>query len=181
VRKAWKDLTPAYRARLERRGVTSHTHAVANLTQARGHPSKPPAGAAPRDIVERVVKGQGTESDWKALRKRGSFIRPAWVPKSTSLDVAAALSQLPPPSRWEDVEFVPRSDGDAWTMIVKLKGNAYDREILIPGGGDPGSGAREVLEIVAGLRRKQEDDATKKRKRAEALFYEVLGTDEEAA
>lgn len=175
TRKAWKDLSPAYRARLERAGVTSHTHAVANLTEARGHPSSPPPGAAPKELVDKLVKGQGSPQEFKELASR--FTRPSWVPQWASVDVAAALSRLPNPKRWDDVEFVPRGDGQPWTMIVRLKGNAYDREILIPGGGGPGTGAKEVLQIVTDLRDKSERET--RRRRAEAIFFEVLGSDEE--
>lgn len=178
-RKAWKDLSPAYRARLERRGVTSHTHAVADLTQARGHPSAPPPGAAPKDLVEKIVRGQGTRDDLRTLASK--FTRPSWVPDWASVDVAAALSRLPNPKRWEDVEFIPRGDGQPWTMIVRLKGNAYDREILIPGGGGPGTGAKEVLEIVSDISKgsQRERQRERVRRRAEAIFFEVDGTDEE--
>lgn len=176
MRKAWKDLTPAYRARLERAGVTSHTHAVANLTVARGHPTPPPPGAAPKELVERLVRGEGTPQEFKELASK--FTRPGWVPEWASVDVAAALSRLPNPRQWRDVEFIPRGDGQPWTMIVKLKGNAYDREILIPGGGGPGTGAKEVLQIVTDLRKKSEQE---KNRRVEAIFFDVLGSDEEEA
>jgi hypothetical protein len=40
ARKAWDDLSPAYRARLERKGVTEDSHrAGASLSKARGHKS----------------------------------------------------------------------------------------------------------------------------------------------
>ena len=65
-------------------------------------------------------------------------------------------------------------------MIVKLKGNAYDREILIPGGGGPATGARSTLELVTDLMNKSEDKAAKNR-RLSAMFFEVLGSDEDEA
>lgn len=175
-RKAWKDLSPAYRARLERAGITARTHGVANLTEARGHPSKPPAGAAPRELVERLVRGEALPEEFKKIRTE--FTRPVWVPKSAPIDVQAALSRLPNPKRWESVEFVPRDDGEPWTMIVKLKGNAYDREILIPGGGGPGTGARSVLEIVTDIETKNRQERTN---RTQALFgFDVMGSDEDS-
>jgi hypothetical protein len=178
-RKAWKDLSPAYRARLERHGVTARTHGVANLTEARGHPSRPPAGAAPKELVERLVRGEAEPQDFKKIKTQ--FTRPAWVPKSAPIDVQAALSRLPDPKRWESVEFVPRDDGQPWTMIVKMKGNAYDKEILIPGGGGPGTGARAVLEIVTELGRNSEEAERRRRRKTESLFFDVMGSDEEAA
>lgn len=179
TRKAWKDLTPAYRARLERSGVTAKSHASENLIRARGHQPSRPVGAINEALINRVVRGDATIEEIKELPKK--FTRPSWVPASASPDVAAALSQLPNPKSWESVEFIPRDDGDAWTMVVHRKGNAYDREILIPGGGGPGSGAKEVLQIVADLERAQETEIEKKRRRVEALFFEVIGTDEEEA
>ncbi len=179
ARKAWDALSPAYRARLERSGITRASHAKANLTEARGHPSPRPAGAAPKELVERLVRGEGTPEDFKTLVKK--FTRPSWVPAWAANDVAAALSQLPNPRTWESVEFIPRDDGQPWTMIVHRKGNAYDREILIPGGGGPGSGAKEVLQIVTDLKDQQRARAEKKRRAVEALFFEVVGTDEEEA
>lgn len=178
-RRTGKALSAAYQHRLEARGITYQEYRRgANLTEARGHPSPRPAGAAPKDLVERLVRGEGSPQDYKDLAKK--FTRPAWVPTWAATDVAAALSQLPDPKRWESVEFTPRGDGQPWTMTVHLKGNAYDREILIPGGGGPGSGAKEVLQIVTELEYKQRDQYEKRRRAAEAIFFDVLGSDDEA-
>lgn len=178
-RRTGKPLSRAYQHRLEARGITYAQYKKgANLTEARGHPSPRPAGAAPKDLVERLVRGEGTPEEFKTLAAK--FTRPAWVPAWAATDVAAALSQLPDPKRWESVEFTPRSDGDPWTMIVHLKGNAYDREILIPGGGGPGSGAKEVLQIVTDLENTQREEYEQRRRRAEAVFFDVLGSDDES-
>jgi hypothetical protein len=90
----------------------------------------------------------------------------------TSPDVAAALSLLPPPSRWKSVDFQPRGDGQFWTMTVIPKGRAYPVVIDIPGGGGPGSGARQILEIVTLIGKAP----AKKRTAAEELFFEVMGS-----
>jgi len=122
----------------------------------------------------------------KALKSK--FTWPAWLPKKIakergapptpiSTDVAAALSQLPNPSTWKSVTFEPAADGQAWTMRVTFKGNRYDREILIPGGGGAGSGAKETLAVVTYLERQSEkSEIAKKRRAAEALFFDVTGT-----
>lgn len=175
-RKAWKDLSPAYRQRLTSHGVTARTHGVANLTGARGHPSRPPTGAAPSALVGLLVSGEALPQDFKTAASK--FTRPSWVPKSAPVDVAAALSQLPNPKRWQHVEFIPRADGEAWTMIVELKGNAYDNEILIPGGGGAGTGAKDVLQIVTDIQREPKKT---KALEAAAVFFEVNESDEEAA
>lgn len=179
ARKAWTSLSPAYRARLERAGVTASTHASADKTRARGHPSPLPTGSVQPELINRVVSGEGTVEELNTLASR--FTRPSWIPERYSVDVAAALSQLPNPRTWSSVEFVPAADDQPWTMIVHRKGNAYDRTILIPGGGGDGSGAREVLELVTDLSRESEAqrNARRRRREIEALFFEVLGTDEE--
>lgn len=175
-RKAWADLSPAYQRRLERRGITAKSHASANLIRARGHQVSRPAGAAPEDLVTRLVNpGQASVSDFRTAASK--FTRPSWVPKDAPVDVAAALSQLPPPSRWTGVEFTPRGNEEAWTMTVHLKGNAYDREILIPGGGGPGTGAKSVLDIVTDLRDGRaplgKKPSKSRQQRLEEMFLEV--------
>jgi hypothetical protein len=75
-------------------------------------------------------------------------------------DVAAAVSQLGNYRSWGHIEFIPRADGQPWTMTVTPKRymdgdtvltHAYDRTVQIPGGGGAGSvGAREVLDWLTG-------------------------------
>lgn len=182
-RKSWSELTPAYRARLERRGVTAKTHATANLIRARGHRPALPPGSIEPDYIDRLLREPGTYMTREALGGlEDRFTRPSWIPAWVHPDAAAALSQLPNPKRWTNVEFVPRDDGRAWTMTVSLKGNAYDRTILIPGGGGPGSGAKEVLQLVTDLKSQGAARGTTRRsyKDVEALFFEVRGTDDES-
>ena len=101
----------------------------------------------------RMVSGAGTDQDRRVL---AAFGRPSWIPRSVSYDVAAALSQLHgTPASWAQVRFVPSQAGEPWAMIVTPKGSprladgtsAYDQIVLIPGGGGPGTGAREVLDL----------------------------------
>ena len=185
ARKSWSQLTPAYRARLEARGITAATHASADKTSARGHVRRLPGQIDP-ELYRRVVNAEATPRELKTLPSQ--FTWPDWVPRTvnrqdsrgrrypfkTSPDVAAALSQLPNPKHWKSVEFVPRGDGQPWTMIVKMKGYRYDREIEIPGGGGPGTGAKEMLEIVTEFVEKSEEK--RKRREAESLFIDVMGS-----
>ena len=173
----YRNLTPAYKKRLERNGISKNDWEMGiDLRQARGHKPKPPATAAPIELTQRVVRGEGTESDFRTL---AGITRPAWIPKTASVDVAAALSQLPNPRSWDRIEFVPRGDGEPWTMIVHPK-RGYPISIEIPGGGGSGSGAREVLDIVAAI----EDAKAKKGTpmavtaitAADAVFYQVMGS-----
>jgi hypothetical protein len=194
ARKSWSQLTPAYRARLERKGITAATHASASKVQARGyHPRK---GAVNRRLYNRIVNNEGTVAERRTLAEQ--FIWPDWVPRTltrqrgsrgrryqfkTSPDVAAGLSLLPNPKYWRDVEFVPRPNGEPWTMIVHLK-NGNRREILIPGGGGPGSGAKETLEIVTQLREERVNIPKRERRRyqyEDVDFFAVVGSDEGVA
>jgi len=173
----YRDLTPAYKKRLERSGISKNDWEMgADLRGARGHKPTPPKTAAPIELTQRVVRGEGTEADFRGLAE---FTRPGWIPKEASVDVAAALSQLPNPRSWDRVEFTPRADGEPWTMTVTPK-RGYPITIEIPGGGGTGSGAREVLDIVAVIEdqkeRKGEPMATRAMTAAEAVFYDVLGS-----
>jgi hypothetical protein len=81
------------------------------------------------------------------------------------------MSLLPNPSKWESVDFVPRPDNQPWTMTVVLK-RGYPVVIDIPGGGGPGTGARQILEIVTlvGVQKKPKPNEV------ERVFLEVMGS-----
>jgi len=149
-RVGWSRLKSDYRRRLEASGISrSSWENGADLRAARGHVPAPPRGAAPIDIVERVVAGEGEPADLRELGVWNESRRPAWIPAGMTDDVAAALSQLPPPKDWSEVKFYPASGGEPWRMVVERKGNAYPVEIMIPGGGAVGTGAREVLDLLS--------------------------------
>lgn len=174
-KRAYDSMTTA-----ERRAVRSRaaaTHRSGDLIRARGHQPSRPVGAVAPAVIEPILRGEASPGDFKTLASK--FTRPAWVPAWASVDVAAALSQLPDPKTWARVDFIPRGDGQPWTMIVHRKGNAYDREILIPGGGGPGSGAKEVLQIVTDLDAQAKDRERARHREIDDLFGEVVGTDEE--
>lgn len=148
-RVGWSRLKAPYRRRLEAKGISrSAWENGVDLRAARGHTPAPPRGAAPKEIVERVVSGEGEPADLRDLGRWNETMRPRWIPAGMTDDVAAALSQLPPPKMWSDVVFYPASGGEPWRMVVNMKGNAYPVEILIPGGGAVGTGAREVLDLL---------------------------------
>lgn len=178
ARKPWKDLSPDYKKRLQRNGITARNHGVANLIVARGHQPYRPTGSIDPAFIDTFLREPPPLEQLRTLGEK--FTRPSWIPDYVAVDAAAALSQLPSPDKWESVELTPRDDGQAWTMIVHLKHGAYDREILIPGGGGPGTGARDVLQLLTDL---QIGNTPKQRKRrsdaAAALFFEVLGSDDE--
>jgi hypothetical protein len=96
------------------------------------------------------------------------FTRPPWIPEWITNEVAAILSQLPDPSKWQGVTFEPQPDGAPWRMTVELK-RGYPITIDIPGGGGPGSGAKEVLDLVADIQSGRDT----KNKKAAAIFSEV--------
>lgn len=166
-RVGWSKLSADYRARLERNGVSRREwEAGVDLRATRGHAPAAPRGAAPREVTEAVVGGRATRDDLVALREwSDKALAPSWT-RGLDADVAAALSQIPwPPSKWRDVILTPAADGDPWTMRVVPKGRpengvvtdrkgddhattAYDVVIEIPGGGEAGSGARQVMDLL---------------------------------
>ncbi len=156
----WNRLTPTYRARLERAGVSRDRYLAGDSLQAaRGHTPQP-KGAAPLEATVREARGEGGPSDLEALERwAGSRLRPGWIPRDMSPPTAAALSQIDlPPSKWSSVRFTPRGDDQPWAMVVTPKGvphhpdgsSPYDRVIEIPGGGAKSTwGAREVLDWLS--------------------------------
>ena len=171
VRTGWRKLSKPYRTRLERSGVTQRAWEDGiDLRAARGKKPKPPPGAPPKELYDRIISGEATEADFRTLAT--SFRRPSWVPKDASVDVAAALSNLTTPKNWDTVDFIPRPDGEPWTMIVTRKrGNPISIEI--PGGGGPGSGAKEILEIVREL---GQQVGSRGPVTADDVFGEVMGS-----
>ena len=106
----------------------------------------PPSTAAPIEATLRQVRGQQTEADVRLL---GRLTRPSWIPSRVGYDVAAALSQLADsPSNWATVELSPRSDQEPWLMTVTYRRAFKPQTIEVPGGGGPGSGAAEVMDLV---------------------------------
>lgn len=184
VRFGWRKLSQPYRTRLERQGITQRAwEDGADLRKARGKKPKPPPGAIPVELAEELA----TAPSEAALAAAARFTRPPWIPEWVTNDVAAILSQLPDPSKWVDVIFSPQPDGAPWQMTVELK-RGYPITIDIPGGGGPGSGAKEILDLVADINsgaagggggRAAEvyyDDYYRAKKVAE-IFYEVSESD----
>jgi hypothetical protein len=144
-RRGWSKLSASYRRRLARSGITRQEwEAGADLRAARGHRPKPPSYAAPVDAVDRWVHNKGTNADEDALRAWREASGPDWIPGEwwVSIDVAGALSQLPPPSTWSHVDFYPAA-GEPWRMVV-YPAHGYPVEIEIPA-----DSAREVLGLLS--------------------------------
>ena len=186
--KAWKDLSPAYKARLRRHGITAKTHNKTDKNVARGHRSTRVVGAIDEDVLRRLVGGGGTVAEVTGTDLLSRFTWPAWVPHvvdnqqdgfTYEVDpvVAAALSRLPDPRTWKSVSFEPAGDDEPWTMVVVIKGRKKPKTTLIPGGGGAGSGAKVVLDIITGL---EVDENQRRKARTELLFFLVRETDEVA-
>jgi hypothetical protein len=91
---------------------------------------------------------------------RESSVVPSWLPDEVdmSLDVAAALSQIPlSPEKWGRTVFRAAPAGQPWTLTITpkrymnkdgtVRTHAYDIVVQIPGGGGKDTyGAREVLD-----------------------------------
>jgi hypothetical protein len=192
-RTGWGDLSEPYKARLTRSaasGTLTGTPATSpretartywqgggDLRGARGHTrSRTPAPV--REATQRSVAGESTTADSATLRRWRESSSPRWVPRSRGFladDAAAALAQLPPPSRWGDVHFQPHGGG-TWTMTVEGKGTAYDTTIELP---DRVS-ARAVMSLLGGVGPGESWEGWKEwdRWNDERYDYDVAGTDE---
>ena len=169
-RSGWSNLSPSYRKRLERSGVTRKSwESGADLRKARGHAAQ--SGLKQTTKKQAALTKRGVETDLtprelKELQKITT--RPKWIHKEIRTEVAASLSVLPDPKTWESVELIPRTDGQAWTMQVFRKRGKYPLEIEIPGGGGAvGEAPREVIDLLTDLSNKAGFD----------LFLEVMDTD----
>lgn len=136
-----------------------------DLRTARGRKPRPPAYGAPGEVVARLLGGEASTDDLGALRDWAVSKAAPWWTTGLDADVAGALSQIPfPPSQWRDVILTPSAEGP-WTMRVVPKGRpsngivtdrngndhavtAYDAVIEIPGGGAPGDGGRQVMDLL---------------------------------
>lgn len=138
-RKPWDELSPGYRRRLERAGVTAETHGQADLGLARGHSRLTlPRGRypAPWEPTRRTIAGEATAED-RALLQRWwtGHHAPAWLETGgLEWDVAAAISAqvYSPPSTWSDVTFDPASGN----MLVTFEDGSFT-VVTLPRGSWP--------------------------------------------
>ena len=166
-RVGWSKLKKGTRERYTAAGISrADWEAGADLRKARGHTPPPPPWMAPAEITQRVIGGRGTTGDLEALKTWASSAMAPWWTYGMDPDVKAALSLIPFPQRqWADVILTPAADDAPWTMRVIPKGRpsigivtdrggkghsitAYDAVIEIPGGGAPGTGARQVMDLL---------------------------------
>ena len=149
-RVGYRNLSKPYKARLVRAGISQRQwEDGADLRTARGHKPTPPKYVAPAPLISNALEGELSGADLAELRQWQGSQRPAWIPDSIRVDVAATLSQLPPPTQWSEVVLYPRPGGDTWTMHVEFKGARYPIDIEIPGGGVELSGAWQVLDLLS--------------------------------
>jgi hypothetical protein len=163
-RVGWSKLRASTRRRYLGAGITrADWEAGVDLRQARSHPAPPPTYQAPAQLVGGPLPSMADV--YRVREWAESKAAPAWT-RGMHPDTAAALSQIPwPPSQWRDVILTPAADMAPWTMRVVPKGRptigivtdragkdhavtAYDVIIQIPGGGELGSGARQVLDLL---------------------------------
>lgn len=151
--KPWKELSPSYRRRLERAGVTAKDRrAGADLRRARGHTPPPRPGEAPKDLRGRTP----TPAEAIARRAWRETTSPAWLPDRERMGdaTAAALSQLKSPREWTSVSFKAAPEGQSWTMTVNYR-RGYPDVITLP----PGSHT-EVLELLTNVLTDGNEDYT---------------------
>lgn len=165
-RVGWSKLTRPYRNRLEAASITrGDWEAGVDLRKLRGHTPAPPPWQYPSEAVSAILGGTATMGDLGSVREWANSKLAPWWTNGLDGDVAAALSQIPfPPDRWADVLLTPSAEG-VWSMRVIPKGRlsngvetdrngndhkitAYDAVILIPGGGAPGEGGRQVMDLL---------------------------------
>ena len=173
--KKWRDLSDSYRGRLEAKGIGYREWLRGDdLRGARGHSAPVPKGAAPKRLRDEAVSGDWTPREMVELSRWQETTAPEWIRDADlSSDVAAALSYLPPPDRWKDAQLIPRSGDEPWTLVVQPKGNGYPISIEVPGGGGPGSGAREVIEF---LRAVEAESWTRGSDRSNPFEFEIFDT-----
>ncbi len=177
----WNALTPAYKKRLERSGLTkSKYESGADLRAARGHA---PRGSQTLDreqkaLLNRAIRAEATPQEINRLEK--ILLRPAWLPKSVEVrpEVLGALSKLPNPKNWKHVYIVPSERGP-WTMTVYTKRGLYPNTIEIPGGGGAeGEAPREVIDAVRAVSLKLSIDyADHVKPSSPDEFWSVMDTD----
>jgi len=149
-RVGYRKLTPTYKARLARNGISQRAwEDGADLRKARGH-TKDIArveSPLPDDVITDLIHGRGEPGDFAEV---SNTKLPSWIPTDIRADVAAALSQLPPPYKWEGVVLYPKAGGNTWGMKVTLNNTYHDElEIEIPGGGEELSGAHVILQLLS--------------------------------
>ena len=145
VRRAFDDLSPAYRRRLLGAGITKKSYeSGTDLRKARGHGFKAPRSAAPEAAREKLILGSAAPSDRREIatwRKSRTF--PSWLPRDPADmddETASILSTIyPPPDRvdalgrrngWREVELLYLEDGRVRVKIQPVRGNAF--EVILP-------------------------------------------------
>ena len=177
----WNSLTPDYRRRLERNGLTkSKYEGGADLRAARGHA---PRGSQKLDrdqaaLLNRAIRAEATPQEINRLEK--ILLRPSWLPDNVKVrpEVLGALSKLPNPKNWKHVYIVPAENGP-WTMTVYTKRGLYPNTIEIPGGGGAqGEAPREVIDAIKEISKKLDIDYQDKAKPSSPdEFWNVMETD----
>lgn len=139
--KPWKDLSPSYRRRLTRAGITpTMRRQGVDLRSVRGHPLRHDY-SAPAGMI-----GIGTPNEAQVAERRvwRETLAPGWLPNRQRMSdaTAVALSQLRPPSTWREVHFTPAPAGQSWTMeVVYVRGHPQVIQL-------PPDAYREVLDLL---------------------------------
>ena len=177
----WNSLTPAYRKRLERSGLSKAKYeSGADLRAARGHA---PRGSQSLDrdqmsLLNRAIRAEATPQEINRLEK--ILLRPKWLPSDVKVrpEVLGALNKLPDAKNWKHVYIVPAEKG-VWTMTVYTKRGLYPTTIEIPGGGGAeGEAPREVIDAVKAISEKLEIDYKDHAKpNSSDEFWSVMDTD----
>ena len=146
TRRDWDTLTPAYRRRLERAGITRDAYtAGADLRTARGHAFRTPTPSGfPQESRDRVAAGTSNPEDRRnvaAWRQSPSY--PSWLPRDQAdLDdqTAVILATIRPypnatdragrRAGWRNVEFTYNPDGTVTMTVTPIRG--YPFAVVLP-------------------------------------------------
>jgi hypothetical protein len=106
ARKSWSQLSPEYRTRLERAGITPAQHATGDLARARGHGATP---EHPTDITGMSPEGRQRYRDY--IQRRQTLVREVIAKKDRlwggGLRYNSKRSRAAVESRMRDAGHVP--------------------------------------------------------------------------
>jgi len=181
ARKGWDQLSPAYRDRLKRSGITKKSYtAGVDLRAARGKKTEglKVTAKTQKALTQKAVRAEATPQEIRQLESM--IIRPNWLPKGLSVrtEVAAVMATLPNPKTWKHTYLTPAKGNAPWTLTIYRKRAKYPIVVEIPGGGGAeGEAPREVIDILKSLniQYNAEEEIN-----YEDIFWSVMDTDMKA-
>lgn len=97
ARKGWEQLTPGYRQRLERAGISKRDYETGtSIRKARGHERTPerPSAHKPSQFPQYETKRQQIINDLVAAKRRFFSDSPKWNPRKARANIAKGAKPL---------------------------------------------------------------------------------------